>query len=117
MQTKRERFLWTAPEKLFSCSAGTPARVLSSSIDYSKFEKEKFDYAVSSAANAINFITMLTIYNSDDVALFAYLAATSGILGISTLVKFFKCNDKLQELKDSSFFDELHDAERNIKKW
>ena len=87
-----------------------------SNTEISKLEREKVDYAVSSAANAINFITMLTIYNSDDVALFAYLAATSGILGISTLVKFFKCNDKLQELKGSSFFYELPDEGRNIKK-
>lgn len=82
-----------------------------------KLEREKVDYAVSSAANAINFITMLTIYNSDDVALFAYLAATSGILGISTLVKFFKCNDKLLELKDINILYQSQEERGNNKKW
>ena len=81
-----------------------------------KLEREKVDYAVSSAANAINFITMLTIYNSDDVALFAYLAATSGILGISTLVKFFKCNDKLLELKDINILYQSQEERGNNKK-
>lgn len=87
-----------------------------SNTEMSKLEKEKVDYAVSSAANAINFITMLTIYNSDDVALFAYLAATSGILGISTLVKFFKCNDKLQELKDINILYQSQEERGNNKK-
>ena len=88
-----------------------------SNTEISKLEREKVDYAVSSAANAINFITMLTIYNSDDVALFAYLAATSGILGISTLVKFFKCNDKLQELKDINILYQSQEERGNNKKW
>ena len=87
-----------------------------SNTEISKLEREKVDYAVSSAANAINFITMLTIYNSDDVALFAYLAATSGILGISTLVKFFKCNDKLQELKDINILYQSQEERGNNKK-
>ena len=87
-----------------------------SNTEISKLEREKVDYVVSSAANAINFITMLTIYNSDDVALFAYLAATSGILGISTLVKFFKCNDKLQELKDINILYQSQEERGNNKK-
>lgn len=87
-----------------------------SNTEISKLEREKVDYAVSSAANAINFITMLTIYNSDDIALFAYLAATSGILGISTLVKFFKCNDKLQELKDINILYQSQEERGNNKK-
>lgn len=87
-----------------------------SNTEISKLEREKVDYAVSSAANAINFITMLTIYNSDDVTLFAYLAATSGILGISTLVKFFKCNDKLLELKDINILYQSQEERGNNKK-
>ena len=90
--------------------------------EITELEKGKSSFRIESAVYALNFIAMLINLNNpyfaypDAYSVFGTLATVNGILGIVSLVRYFKCKDKLQEFKDTNILSKLQEERGNTKR-